>query len=252
LVVLAASEPGLECVRVLAERSADVSLVVLDRNDRGNCNAQIAAVAEAQRWQTLGWHELMEREVAADAGSRRPHLGVSAWWPYLLRRPLIDWPVEGWINLHPSLLPFNRGKHPNFWSLVEGTPVGATIHFIDQTIDGGDIVAQAELGVSWTDTGESVYKRTQQLCVRLFAELAPVLVEGAELPRRRQPVPPTPVHFAAELDPASEIRLDEVCTARKLLNLMRARTFPPHPGAYFHDAGERFVVRVSIERCTDE
>ncbi|MCK7491686.1 MAG: hypothetical protein MZW92_08340 [Comamonadaceae bacterium] len=105
--------------------------------------------------------------------------------------------------------------------------MSATIHFIDESIDGGDIIAQAELVVSWTDTGESVYRRTQQLCVKLFAELAPSLVAGVPLARRRQSAPPTPIHYAVELDPASEIRLDEVCTARKLLNVLRARTFPP-------------------------
>ena len=252
LVVLATSEPGLDCVRILAGHGADVALIAVDPADRGGFNAEIAAVAERHGWRIVDWSELRRQVDAEPLDARRPDLGISAWWPHILKQPLINWPVEGWLNFHPSLLPFNRGKNPNFWSLVEGTPVGATIHFIDESIDGGDIIAQAELAVSWTDTGESVYRSTQQLCVKLFAELAPSLVAGAALPRRRQPAPPTPIHYAVELDPASEIRLDEACTARKLLNVLRARTFPPHPGAYFYDAGERYTVRVSIERSSDE
>ena len=43
------------------------------------------------------------------------------------------------INLHLSYLPFNRGKNPNVWSIIESTPCGATIHKIDEKIDTGKI-----------------------------------------------------------------------------------------------------------------
>ena len=38
-----------------------------------------------------------------------------------------------------SYLPFNRGKNPNVWSIIESTPCGATIHKIDEKIDTGKI-----------------------------------------------------------------------------------------------------------------
>ena len=46
------------------------------------------------------------------------------------------------INLHMSFLPFNRGAHPNFWSFVENTPKGITIHEISKGVDDGDIIFQ--------------------------------------------------------------------------------------------------------------
>ena len=46
------------------------------------------------------------------------------------------------INLHVSFLPFNRGAHPNFWSFIENTPSGVSIHKIDKGIDTGDIINQ--------------------------------------------------------------------------------------------------------------
>ena len=45
-------------------------------------------------------------------------------------------------NLHISFLPYNRGAHPNFWSFIENTPSGVTIHKIDQGIDTGKIIFQ--------------------------------------------------------------------------------------------------------------
>jgi methionyl-tRNA formyltransferase len=44
------------------------------------------------------------------------------------------------INLHIAYLPYNRGAHPNFWSFVENTPAGVTIHQVDRGIDTGKII----------------------------------------------------------------------------------------------------------------
>ena len=49
------------------------------------------------------------------------------------------------INLHISYLPYNRGCHPNFWSFVEATPKGVTIHEINQDIDTGPIIYQKKI-----------------------------------------------------------------------------------------------------------
>jgi len=49
------------------------------------------------------------------------------------------------VNLHISLLPWNRGADPNLWSFVEGTPSGVTVHYMDEGVDTGDVIAQREL-----------------------------------------------------------------------------------------------------------
>lgn len=49
------------------------------------------------------------------------------------------------INIHISLLPYNRGAAPNFWSWFDGTPKGVTIHEISAEVDKGLVLAQQEL-----------------------------------------------------------------------------------------------------------
>jgi len=46
------------------------------------------------------------------------------------------------FNLHISYLPYNRGAHPNFWSFIENTPSGISIHKIDNGLDNGNIIFQ--------------------------------------------------------------------------------------------------------------
>ncbi len=49
------------------------------------------------------------------------------------------------INLHISYLPYNRGSHPNFWSFVENTPSGISIHEIDSGVDTGGIIYRKKI-----------------------------------------------------------------------------------------------------------
>ena len=48
-----------------------------------------------------------------------------------------------------SFLPYNRGSHPNFWSFIDDTPKGITIHEIDEGADTGNIVFQKKILI-WT------------------------------------------------------------------------------------------------------
>ncbi len=49
------------------------------------------------------------------------------------------------VNLHISLLPYNRGAAPNFFSFIDDTPKGVTIHLVDRGLDTGDILCQREM-----------------------------------------------------------------------------------------------------------
>lgn len=51
------------------------------------------------------------------------------------------------INLHISMLPYNRGTHPAFWSAYECTPSGVSIHTIDEGIDTGPLLYQKEVDI---------------------------------------------------------------------------------------------------------
>lgn len=65
------------------------------------------------------------------------------------------------INIHISLLPWNRGADPNFWSWFDDTPKGVSIHYIDAGIDTGPIVAQHQIR-SWR-RGETLKSSWLQL-----------------------------------------------------------------------------------------
>jgi len=78
------------------------------------------------------------------------------------------------INLHISYLPYNRGADPNLWSFLEDTPKGVTIHYLDGSIDTGDIIAQRNIDYDLeNDTLRSTYKRLSETIEALFYEIWP-------------------------------------------------------------------------------
>lgn len=83
------------------------------------------------------------------------------------------------INIHISLLPWNRGADPNFWSWFDGTPKGVTIHQIDAGIDTGDILAQEEFDFTgYDDTLENSYERLKCAAEILFRKVWPDIRDG--------------------------------------------------------------------------
>jgi methionyl-tRNA formyltransferase len=173
-----------------------------------------------------------------------------AWWPKIVPEQVFSAPRRGTINLHPSFLPFNRGKHYNFWSIVEDTPFGVTMHFVDAGIDTGDLIAQRTIEKDWTDTGGTLYAKAKREMVELFRTSYSRIVAG-DFDRRPQQHDIATFHWASELHPASEVFLDKSYSAKDLLNLLRARTFPSMPACYFFADGKRYEIRVSIIETED-
>ena len=88
----------------------------------------------------------------------------------LLRQDVLDLFPGKAINLHISLLPFCRGAHPILWSIIEGKPLGVTIHMLDAGIDTGSILFQQVTPLSLDDveTFASLYKKLCESIEFLF------------------------------------------------------------------------------------
>jgi methionyl-tRNA formyltransferase len=171
-------------------------------------------------------------------------MGVSVLFGYILRAPFLSLFPRGIVNLHPAFLPYNRGAYPNVWSIVERTPAGATLHYVDAGVDTGDIVSQATVPVSQTDTGATLYSRLEQAAFALFRDTWPRLRAG-DAPRVPQP-PGGTSHRVADVARIDAIDLDHSYRARDLIDILRARTFPPYSGAYFEVDGRRVYMRLEL------
>jgi methionyl-tRNA formyltransferase len=175
--------------------------------------------------------------------------GFLLWWPKIVSSKLFKLAKYGFINTHPSLLPYGKGKHYNFWALVEQCPFGVTLHQIDEGIDTGPILAQQAIGYDWTDTGGSLYLKAKYAMVDLFQKAYPMIREFSLIPFNQDKNSGS-FHLSSELETASQIALEELTTPRALLNKLRARTFPNMPGCWFTENGQRYEISIEIRKVS--
>ena len=103
---------------------------------------------------------------------------VSYGYQIIIKEPLLELFPGRVINLHISLLPWNRGSDPNLWSFLNDTPKGVTIHRIEKGVDTGDILAQREVVFDNNETLKTSYDKLTSNIEKLFAEVWPEIRAG--------------------------------------------------------------------------
>lgn len=175
-----------------------------------------------------------------------PDLGLLLWWPEIISEPLISVPRWGFINTHPSLLPYNKGKHYSFWAIVENAPFGVTLHVVDEGVDSGDIVAQRSIKSDWLDTGETLATKAKKEMVSLFQDTYPLLRFGSfcRIPQKKDE---GSFHVSSDIKKATKIELNSMYRGGNLINLLRAKTHSDFDGCWFEDDGKKFEISLSIK-----
>lgn len=230
-------------LRAQNEEIAGLILHPLQRQKHGD---EIIACSGVDASRVFDGSQLARAESIEAIRQLKPQIGVSALFGYILRKELLDLLPEGCVNLHPALLPYNRGAFPNVWSIVDRTPAGTTIHYIDESVDTGDIISQREVAVEPLDTGESLYNKLEQASLDLFKETWPLIREG-HAPRRAQLKSSGTYHTTRDVELIDHIDPDRTYTGREIIDILRARTFPPYHGAYFMHEGRRVYLRLHLE-----
>jgi len=75
------------------------------------------------------------------------------------------------LNIHISLLPWNKGSDPNIWSWLENTPKGVSVHWVTDQLDAGDIALQKDVSLDKNDTLSRTYEILQTEATGLFNKL---------------------------------------------------------------------------------
>ncbi len=178
---------------------------------------------------------------------------IGVHFPYIIPEEVLSIPRIGVLNLHPAYLPYNRGWHTPSWALLEETPIGVTLHFMDSGIDTGDIIHQKRMDVSPGDTANALYQRLKRLEFEVFKEAWQDLASGSY---RRLPQDPAEgtAHTRRDLfaEHIQRIDVDESVRAGDLMRRLRALTTNRvEEAAYYEVDGKRYRVQVLIHEEAD-
>jgi methionyl-tRNA formyltransferase len=126
--------------------------------------------------------DVIECNSKVDVNFLRKHkidFAVSYRCPNIIRKPVINYLQGNIINLHISLLPWNRGSDPNLWSFLENTPKGVTIHYLEEGLDTGKIIAQKKIIFDGAnETLATTYNKLDTEIIALFKEKWPAIMRG--------------------------------------------------------------------------
>lgn len=108
-----------------------------------------------------------------------PDLIISYSAPQIIKPELLSVPKHGIINVHGALLPDYRGCMPSFWYLFNDEKLGgATVHYMSQDIDDGDICLQGSVDISDCKTMFQLMKKTKELGGELIVESIRQIANG--------------------------------------------------------------------------
>jgi phosphoribosylglycinamide formyltransferase-1 len=121
-----------------------------------------------------------EREIIAALQNQRADLICLAGYMRLLSGQFIEAFRGRILNIHPSLLPSFPGLFAQRQALEYGVKFsGCTVHFVDETLDGGAIIAQAVVPVLDEDTEETLSARILKEEHTLYAEAVAAIARGS-------------------------------------------------------------------------
>jgi phosphoribosylglycinamide formyltransferase-1 len=120
-----------------------------------------------------------DREIVAALKGHEVDLVCLAGYMRLLSSYFIATYRDRIINIHPSLLPSFPGLDAQQQALAQGVKwSGCTVHFVDETLDGGPIIAQSTVPVADDDTEETLAVRILEQEHQLYPEAVRLVTSG--------------------------------------------------------------------------
>lgn len=176
---------GAEVVAVGADRDG---IAALERAERAGIPTYVCRVqdhADRAEW---------DRALARATAEHRPDLVVSAGFMKIVGTEFLARFGGRFVNTHPALLPSFPGAHGVRDALAYGVKVtGCTVHFVDDGVDTGPIIAQSVVEVrdeDHTDAGTALHERIKEVERRLLVEVVGRLArDGYRIEGRKVLIP---------------------------------------------------------------
>ncbi|MGK5556979.1 phosphoribosylglycinamide formyltransferase [Actinomadura kijaniata] len=169
---------GAHVVAVGADRDG---IAGLERAERAGLPTFVVRVPDFAAREE--WDAALADAVAAHA----PDLVVSAGFMKILGPRFLARFGGRTVNTHPALLPSFPGAHAVRDALAYGVKVtGCTVHFVDEGVDTGPVIAQETVRVGWHDDEDSLHEKIKQVERRLLVDVVGRLARDGWTTRGRR------------------------------------------------------------------
>lgn len=155
---------------------------------------------------------------------------------------VLNWPKEGCLNIHGSLLPTLRGASPIQYALFQGlSTTGITLQKMALKMDAGEIIAQEVLSIDETDNFSSLEEKMKIMIPPFIFKVLPLYL-NQKLPLITQNE--NEVTFASLIKKEHE-KLDVNCTVNQFVNRVRGLSLNPGGYLYMEDGKKLKILKAS-------
>ncbi len=239
-VVFAYHNVGARCLSVLLKHAVDVRLVLTheDNPDETIWFDSVRSLAQQHGIETITPADPNTNEIIDRVHAFAPDFIFSFYYRSMLRAPLLAIPKFGALNMHGSLLPKYRGRVPVNWAVIRGEKeTGATLHYMVEKPDAGDIVSQRAVSIGPDETAFDVFAKVTDAATAVLDAALPALMRGEYL---GTPQNLSQGNYFGGRKP-EDGRIDWNRPAVEIHNLVRG-VAPPYPGAFFYLHGKRIKL----------
>tara|TARA_Y100001973_G_C5181366_1_gene325123 strand:- start:367 stop:1047 length:681 start_codon:yes stop_codon:yes gene_type:complete len=116
-------------------------------------------------------HQLHSNFVLQTLAKMDPQVGFVFGAP-LLKEEIFGMPKYGCVNIHTGLVKHYRGVDSSLWAMHDNNPglIGATLHYIDKSIDAGEVIAMKNINIDKFDNLDTLFFKSCQVGFRLLTD----------------------------------------------------------------------------------
>ena len=251
-VVFAYHNVGVRCLSVLLKRGVEVRLALTHDDNPAETIwfDSVKSLAQKSAIEVITPLDPNMPDIVERVGAIKPDFIFSFYYRSMLQAPLLSVPTQGALNMHGSLLPKYRGRVPVNWAVIRGeSETGATLHYMVEKPDAGDIVGQQAVPIGPDDTAFEVFGKVTDAAAAVLDTALPALLRFERIGRSQDLSQGS--YFGARKP--EDGRIDWNDSAADIHNLVRG-VAPPYPGAFFDLQGLRIRLlgtKHIDERCMD-
>jgi methionyl-tRNA formyltransferase len=239
IIVCAYHNVGYRCIEELLRQGAEIALI-FTHEDSPTEEIWFDSVRDLAERHGIPYltSDINEPGNVERVREMAPAFLFSFYYRNMIKPQVLDIPAHGALNLHGSYLPTYRGRVPVNWAVINGeSETGATLHYMVEKPDAGDIVDQERVEIAFTDTALDVFHKVTAAAVTVISRAWPLLREGKAT---RLPMDLASGSYFGGRKPADG-RIDWTRPAVQIYNLVRGVTHP-YPGAFTHLDGRKVVI----------
>ena len=235
------------CLIKLIEIKADIVAVVTKESSNFNADYyDLALIANQHNIPVKKVRDINHTNNISWIKSVNPDIIFCFGWSSLLKSELLNVAEMGVIGYHPADLPNNKGRHPLIWAKVLGLDVSAsTFFFMDESVDGGDILSQKKFPILFEDTALELYSKMTHTALQQIEVILPQLSTGVYPRIPQDKTLGNEWRKRGKQDGYIDFRM----TTKDICNLVRALS-RPYVGAHcFYCGSEYKVWKVEPANC---